>query len=101
MRPQPLRKPPSFCKQDIAASVLVAIYIALIFLLVLAWNYLSEKADAFVNEAKQVNPEDLVDIVRVQLPPMGDRIEDAKAFGVAPRENSDFRASPTSGTPRH
>jgi len=51
-----LRKRILFWKQDIAAMVLVAIYIALAFLLMLTWSYLSEQANAFVSEAKYVPP---------------------------------------------
>jgi len=83
MRPEPTRQTPSFGKQDIAASALVVIYIALMLLLVLAWNYLSDKADAFVGEAKQIDSQELVDIVRVPQPPIGGQSEEM-TFGAQP-----------------
>ena len=62
------RKLIPFWKQDIAAVVLVVIYVALAFLLIMTWNYLSEEANAFVSEAKQINREELADIFRSQAP---------------------------------
>ena len=70
MRPHPLRKSPSFWKQNLAALVLVAIYIGLTLLVVLAWNYLSGKADAFVSDAKRINNEELAHFAPFEQPPV-------------------------------
>ena len=101
MRPHSLRKPLSFWKRDIAASVLVVIYIGLIFLLVLAWNYLSDKADAFVSEAKEINRQELVDIIRFQ-PSSAHRGQSLQeTFSAHPDDSTDFPADSPPGTAGH
>jgi hypothetical protein len=70
MQLRPLRKLLSTWKQDIAGLAFVAIYVAMTFVLVLAWGYLSETADAFVSDAKRINSEALADTARFQPSPV-------------------------------
>jgi hypothetical protein len=46
------RRPTSVLKQNISALVAVASYIALAFLLIRAWNFLSEEANAFISNVE-------------------------------------------------
>jgi hypothetical protein len=54
MQPHSHRKPTSFLNQDIVALVAVASYIALTFLVVQAWSFLSEEANAFVSNVEHI-----------------------------------------------
>ncbi len=100
MQPLPLRKLLFHWKQDIAALAVVAIYVAMALLLVLAWGYLTEKADAFISDAKRINRDELADMVRFQLPPAKHvRNSAADIFGADPSDVMGLRGNPACGKP--
>jgi len=99
MLPHRLRRLLPFWKQDIATLALVAIYVVMAFLLVLAWDHLSEKADAFVSDAKQINRDALADTARFQPPSVRHaQVSGGEIFGASPGEVMGLAASGASST---
>jgi len=102
MQPRPLQKSPTYWNHDIMSFALVAIYIFLTFLLMLTWDRLSDKADAFSNEAKRIDREKFADTVLFQIAASKETNEraraDAKSVGVTSDGGTPFKGSLACGS---